>query len=154
MEEAREDSVERSSFCSAADALHLVAETQQLAWKRNVRISFWGQNCFLMYFVCGSFISSRSCDQVLDLISDRKSLYEFVLLREPIERLFSISHGFVSRFRKSIIDIYSSRSGVIWMNSYYCQLISSSMSIMIKIQSSRELKFESIEMCLFPDLCE
>ncbi len=40
MEEAREDSVERGSVCSAADALHLVAETQQLAWKRNVRISF------------------------------------------------------------------------------------------------------------------
>lgn len=53
MEEACEDSLERGSVCSAADALHLVAETQQLAWKRNVRISFWGQNCFLMYFVCG-----------------------------------------------------------------------------------------------------
>ncbi|CAK9205817.1 unnamed protein product [Sphagnum troendelagicum] len=40
MEEAREDSVERGWFCSGADALHLLAETQQLAWKRNVRISF------------------------------------------------------------------------------------------------------------------
>jgi hypothetical protein len=60
-----------------------------------------------------NFISSRSCDQLLDHISDSKSLYEFALLREPIERLFSISHGFLSRFRKIIIDVYSSRSGVI-----------------------------------------